>query len=536
MHKFRHRFIASGLTGLLLAATQSSFAQDKPATGSAPSASADHASRPAIVENTLTAYHPATDLPAPAQFVTHHQIVIRGKTLQYTAIAGDTFLTNPSGDVIGSFFSFSYIKDSPASEQRPVMFVFNGGPGSASIWLQMGVVGPKHAVLSDLINPSVVPPFKLEDNPNCLLDVADIVFIDPIGTGYSRILGKGTPKDFFGVDEDVSSVAQFMERWLDKHNRWNSPKFVMGESYGSFRAAILPRALMGGPTYMGVMRGITLNGIVLLGTTLGQGPGMNAETQLWHEALELPGEAATAWYQGKVDKNGQSLSDYFESADHYARTTYIEALRKDAAGTLDKAERDAVAQKLAAFTGLAVTDIPKNLKLQAHTFETKLLADKNLTVGAYDSRYTLPTLHSGNEPVADDPAMGQYVPGFVAAFHQMLIQDLKIDLDRPYGAIVWQGILAGWNWNRAGVPPGQSAAVDLGVAMRRDSALKVLVGAGYYDLVTSAATARHDLEEAGISNDRMTFKVYESGHMLYVGKTAGPFSDDVRALIRSASK
>ncbi len=267
MKTLRKKLLTLGLSTLALTVVQSSIAQDEAPHGSRTGRSAPAERTRGVDRHTdseaLTAYHPASDLPSPVEFVTHHQMIIRGASIAYTATAGDTFVTNVSGDVVGDFFSFSYIRDDIASAPRPVLFVFNGGPGSASLWLQMGIVGPKRVVLSDWVNPSVVPPFKIEDNPDCLLDVADIVFIDPVGTGYSRIIGKGTPRDFFGVDEDVSSVAQFVERWLDRHNRWNSPKYIMGESYGSFRAAILPRALMGGPTYMGVMRGITLNGIVI---------------------------------------------------------------------------------------------------------------------------------------------------------------------------------------------------------------------------------------------------------------------------------
>jgi carboxypeptidase C (cathepsin A) len=485
----------------------------------------------------LNAYHADDSLPPPAEFVTHHKILIRGASISYTAIAGDTYITNFSGDVIGSFFSFSYIQDNPASAQRPVLFVSNGGPGSSSIWLHMGAVGPKRVVLNPTINPSVLPPFQAEANPDCLLDVADIVFIDPVGTGYSRILGKGVPQEFFGVDQDVNSVAQFIERWLDKHDRWNSPKFFMGESYGSFRAAILPAALMGGPNYVGLMRGITLNGIVLLGTALDGGrPEVSDSLRLWRSALELPSEAAAAWYQGKASRNDVSPSISFENSDKFARTVYLAALQKAVAGTLTDAERTAVVQELAAYTGLSIEDIPKDMTISAPLFSSRLLADKGLSVGMYDSRYTLPTAHSGGDPVSDDPAMGQYVPAFIASFHQMLREDLNVQLDRPYYAIQWQGMNHGWDWKHAGAPPGQNAAVDLAVAMRRDAGLKVLVGAGYYDLNSSAAIARHDLEEAGIPADRLTFKLYESGHMLYIGKTGTEFSDDVRALIRSASK
>jgi carboxypeptidase C (cathepsin A) len=296
---------------------------------------------------------PAAVVQAPPKpFVTHHLTTIRGAKISYTATAGETWLTNLAGEPIGSLFSFAYVKDGPADPNRPVLFVFNGGPGSSSLWLHMGVVGPRKVVLDHQVNPSNVPPFGVADNPDSLLDVADLVFIDPIGTGFSRVIGKGTSADFYGVDEDANSVAQFVELWLGKNGRWTSPKFVMGESYGSVRAAVMPRALMGGPTYLGVMRGITLNGIILLGTTLSPHAGTPSEGPEWTAATTLPTLAATAWYHGKVDHAGRTLPAFEAEVTRFAQTDYVAALQKATANTLTDAEREAVVARLVAYTGL----------------------------------------------------------------------------------------------------------------------------------------------------------------------------------------
>jgi carboxypeptidase C (cathepsin A) len=475
-------------------------------------------------------------LPAPRQFVTHHKMTIGGAPLSYTATAGETYLSNRAGEPIGSLFSFAYVKDGPADPHRPVLFVFNGGPGSSSLWLHLGVVGPKSVRLDhDAIDPSAVPPFPLTENPDSLLDVADIVFIDPIGTGYSRIIGAGKPEDFFGVDEDADSIAQFIDLWLSRNGRWNAPKFVMGESYGSSRAALLPRALMGGPTYLGVMRGITLNGIILLGTTFeGHDGEPSAEAQEAAAAFALPCYAAAAWYHGRIDRAGRTLADYYEEVRRFAATDYRAALRQLAAGTLSEEAKTAMIARVAGYIGVSPSAIPQTLKIGNDAFGHALLADQGVNLGLYDSRYTLPTAHEGHEPVADDPAMGQYVPGFVAAFHDLLDKDLGVHMDRPYGAIVWRGLLDKWNWSRAQVQPGQSFAADLATGMRRNGKLRVLVAGGYYDMVTSAALARDGLEQAGVPADRVTIRNYESGHMLYLGGTAKAFADDVRTLIRSA--
>lgn len=466
--------------------------------------------------------------------ITRHQVVIRGRTIAYTATAGETLLRNGRGQATAALFSFAYVKDE-APADRPVMFVFNGGPGSSSVWLHMGVVGPRRVQLDAEVNPSNVPPFGLVDNPDSLLDVADLVFIDPIGVGFSRIVGVGKPEDFYGVDEDAESIAQFIELWLTANGRWNAPKYLMGESYGSARAATLPLALMGGPTtYSGVMRGITVNGVILLGASLnGQGAGPSAARSA---ALNLPAMAATAWSHGRVAREGRSLAAFDAEVSTFALGDYLEAVGKAAAGVLSRNERAAVIARLSAYTGLPPSAFPDSLILSTRAFSQQLLADEGLALGLYDGRYTLPLAGDGGEPVADDPAMGRYVPGFIAAFHQMLAQDLKVSLDRPYGAIVWRDLLFGWNWKRTGVPEGQSFAADLATAMRRNRDLQVLVASGYFDLVTTPAAAKDALLQASVPAERVTIRDYESGHMLYLGDTAAAFSDDVRALIAARAR
>ena len=476
-------------------------------------------------------------LPAPQRFVTRHKVTISGRAIAYTAVAGETYLYNRAAEPIGSIFSFSYIKDGPVDPKRPVLFVFNGGPGSSSLWLHMGVVGPKRVVLDREVNPSNTPPFGVADNPYSLLDVADLVFIDPVGTGWSKVVGKGVNADFWGVDEDADTIAQFIELWLSEHGRWNAPKFVMGESYGSVRAAVLPRALMGGPMYVGLMRGITLNGVILLGTTLGaRTGGGEAGGDDLRQALTLPAMADTAWYHDRIDRRGRSLETFHAEVLAFARGDYLEALKKARAGSLSSNDRAATTGRLAAYTGLPGSTFDKTLGIRDADFARLLLADKGLQVGTYDSRYTLPMASSGNDPVADDPAMGRYVPGFVSAFHQMVEGDLKVSMDRPYGTIVWKDLLPAWNWNRTAVPEGQSFAVDLAVAMRRNEKLRVLVASGYYDFSTHSAPAEYAVEQAKLPADRLMLRRYASGHMLYLGDTAEAFANDVRTLIRDATK
>jgi carboxypeptidase C (cathepsin A) len=477
------------------------------------------------------------DLPAPLQFVTQHQTTIRGKPLSYTAMAGETYITNLAGEPTARFFSFSYLKDGPPDPSRPVLFVFNGGPGAASVWLHLGVVGPKRVVLDREVNPSNTPPFGVKENPYSPLDVADLVFIDPVGTGFSHAVGNAKDSDFFGVDEDADSVARFIELWLTKNGRWNSPKFLMGESYGSVRAAVLPRALMGGVTYAGVMRGVTINGIILLGVALNAGvrpappanppAGPNPEV-----GLTLPSLAVTAWYHNKIDRAGRTAEQVYGEAKTFGTTEYANAIAHLNAGALSGEEKIRIATKLATLTGISGdTWLGNNLQMSAQSFLKQILADKGLEAGLYDSRYTMSSANNGGDPVADDPAMGRYVPGFVGAFHDMLHRDLKVEMPIPYGSIVWEGLNFIWNYSRVGVPAGQSYAVDLATAMRRNEKLRVLVASGYFDLVSPPAAAENEILRGRLPADRVTFRNYESGHMLYLGDTAESFANDVRVFL-----
>lgn len=478
---------------------------------------------------------PLTTEPAPYRSVTQHRFRTNGEEVTYTAIAGDTWLRDMDGNVTASVFSFTYLRTDTEDPDRPVVFVFNGGPGSASIWIHMGAIGPRRVVLDADVNPSNVPPFGLENNPNSILDVADLVFIDPVGTGFSVPLNGTDPKVFWGVDEDAESIAQFIELWLSEYGRWNSPKYVLGESYGSIRAAVLPRALMGGPIYTGLMRGITLDGIILLGTTLDARQAAGADvppaSAAAKQARSLPGIVATSAFHGLTEVAAEGAVRAYKQAEIYARDVYEPALRQQLSGTLAPEAHAKILNELSIMTGVAEADIGDDLYIDERSYAKVALRDRGLEIGMYDSRYTLPLANSGGDPVADDPAMTRYVPGFIASFQQMIRNDLDVRMARPYASIRWKDLLFGWNWTRGAVAEGQSYATDLAWAMRRNPDLKVLVASGYYDLVTTPADARASIAAAGLPSDRVTFADYESGHMLYLGGTSEAFSDDLRAFL-----
>lgn len=487
---------------------------------------------PAVIARVSEKPVALSDLPAPRQFVTHHKVTIRGKTVPYTATAGETYISSIAGEPIARIFSFSYIKDDRGEASRPVMFVFNGGPGSASMWLHMGVLGPKRVVLDQEVNPSNTPPFGVSDNAASVLDVTDLVFIDPVGTGYSHAVGNAVDKDFAGVDADADSVARFIELWITQHGRWNSPKYVIGESYGTTRASVLPRALMGGPLYNGVMRGITVNGVILVAGGFGDRDSPNAPDSA---TLTLPSLAVTAWYHNKIDRKQRSAAQVYAEAKAFAASEYAVALGKLGNGGLSDAEKNGLARKLQDYSGLpADAWLRANLRVPMQEFRKQILASQGLEVGAYDSRYTLPLAGAGFDPVADDPAMSRYVPGFVAAFNMMLRDHLKVEMPVAYSPITFT-MGFGWDDSRAGLPPGQSVAVDLANAMRRTPALRVMVANGYYDMGAMPAAAQSQMERGGLPLDRVTFKNYESGHMLYLGGTADLFAEDVRTFVMAGN-
>jgi carboxypeptidase C (cathepsin A) len=484
---------------------------------------------PLIVTNVSAKPIAYADLPAARRFVTQHRTVIEGKTINYEATAGETYIANLAGEPIASIFAFSYVARGN-DPSRPVMFIFNGGPGSSSLWLHMGAVGPRRLVLDREVNPTSVPPFGLRDNPFSVLNVADLVFIDPVGTGFSHAIGNAHDSDFYSVDADADSIARFIERWLTEHGRWNSPKYLMGESYGSVRAAILPRALMGGPFYGGTMRGITVDGVIMMGLVLDGPP------EISREQLTLPTMADTAWYHGSVDRGGQTLLQWHQAARDFAMGDYAIALAALDAAKLTSVDKEQLAIRLQGFTGIPAAQwLTDGLRMSSGRFLKSLLGARGLEAGVYDSRYTLPLAGSLGDPVSDDPAMGRYVPGFVSAFHQLLHDDLKVDMPIPYSAITWVTLNFNWSNARIGNPPPPGYGAELAAAMRRNPRLRVMVASGLYDLATTATAGETQIEHARLPVDRVTQHTYASGHMLYLGDTAAQFASDVRRFIKAGS-
>jgi carboxypeptidase C (cathepsin A) len=461
---------------------------------------------------------------AALSFVTHHHGTFGGVDVSYTATAEDTTLPNAHGDPAGALFSFSYVRQGikdPTS--RPVVFIFNGGPGSSSLWIHLGALGPYRVALDDAVHPPTGGPFHIAPNPSSPLDVADLVFIDPIGTGFSHLLAGGKPEDFYGVEQDGRATLNFIEQWLTRNHRWASPKYVVGESYGTLRAAVLSKLMGGGPSGSGTLPGLSLNGIAIVGVALAFLPSDLATQNL------LPSLAATAWYQGKVDKKGRTFEAFIREVREFDGGEYGLALY--AGHGLPDNQRKAIASRIAAMTGLSEGFVLEhNLRISGHDFANELLRDRQQQVGMYDGRFTLPAEGDAGDPVADDPAMGQYSAAFVGAFHQYVQSELQVSVDQPYQVIAFADVNSKWSYGPQGMLAGH--AEDLEAGMRRNPAMKLYVMSGYYDLVTPFAQAEYTIGHTAIPADRVQYKTYESGHMVYLGESnMRAFAADVREMV-----
>ena len=474
---------------------------------------------------------------APRRFVARKTGVFAGRKLAYSVVAEDQVLHDTAGEPIGSIFSFSYLKE-PASgdEARPVLFIFNGGPGSSSLWLHMGVLGPRKVDFRD-VTPAQVPPFRLADNPDSALAVADLVFIDPIGTGFSRFWGKGQAKDFYGREEDAAASVQFINAWLRKHHRWNSPKFLLGESYGTTRANLVARRLMGG-FLDGTLKGVSLNGVILVGGDGGLAKPAGNDSFL----VTFTTMAATAWYHDRVDKAGRSFDQFIAEADRFARDELVPALDKGDA--LDPAAMAAVARRHASFSGLSEAYVlSKKLRVMPSDYNSALLADRGEVLGQYDSRYVLPARGSLGDPVADDPAMGQYSAPFIGAFNHYVRDELGVDIDDDYVVIDWVNVNLPWNhggkatsgatpFNQGDGDPG----ADLAAMMRRNPDLRLMSIQGWFDMFGAVGTAQYGIAQRQLPADRVTAKAYLSGHMAYVGEAGLQMAADLKDFIVRASQ
>ena len=467
-----------------------------------------------------------TAIPEARSYETHGQVMANGQRVRYTATAGETFLRDADGNPTASIFSTAYIADGHGDPRtRPVAFVFNGGPGSASLWLHMGVFGPQRVVLPDVQDDGAAP-YEMVENTYSILDVADLVFVDPVGTGWSRPLGEHEGSEFWGVDEDAESLAAFMRMWLSEHQRWNSPKFLLGESYGTMRIGALLNELEGGFT------DVSINGIALISTVLDfRFDDTSNGNDVGFVGL-VPGFAATAWYHGRVDRSAwdDDFDAFLDAAREFAIEEYMPALMH---GVSLPAERKArVVRELSQFTGLSESFLDRaNLRVSLQRFQRELLRDQGLSVGRLDSRYTGREVDGIGEDPEQDPSFYGIDGSYTASMLDYFTRTLGVDITEYYSSI---GAVRSWNWD-VGQSGGNSyinVAPWIARAMRQNSDLQVLVAQGHFDLATPFFAAELMFNQPGFDQDRVHFKYYEAGHMMYIHQPSlVEFTADVRELI-----
>ncbi|MGB2666910.1 MAG: hypothetical protein WAK48_23100 [Candidatus Acidiferrum sp.] len=459
---------------------------------------------------------PAEGTPPPKEesSVTDHSIKVAGQTIPYRATFGSILLKNEKDEPEALFYYTAYTRsDVKDFSQRPLSFLYNGGPGSSSLWLHMGSFGPKRVITA---NAGITPPapYKIEDNPNCLLDKSDLVFIDPVGTGFSRAVGKAQDKDFWGVDQDAKSLAQFVQSYVSRNGRWNSPKFLIGESYGTFRNAALANLLQS-------QNGIYLNGLVMVSSvwdlsTISFYPGQDLAYILY-----LPSYAATAWYHKVLKDRPDNLEAFLNEACSFAKGEYADALLKGE--TLSDADKAAIAKKLAHFTGLNEEYLIKSsLRVRLDRFMQELQLSRGLTTGRLDARFSGPTYDLIDSSASYDPQSAAITGAFVAAFNMYLRDDLKFTQDRPYH--VFAGFKNNhWDWKHEGgygyFPGAPSVMLDLASAIITNPKLQVQMEDGYYDLATPFFEAQYATDHLGLPADlqkNIQHKFYEAGHMMYL--------------------
>lgn len=470
--------------------------------------------------------------------VTQGEIATPGGTIKYTAEAGvlvvhmndpldvDQFapsedqLPPPQLPPVASMSYFAYFQGSVEDPTRPITFVFNGGPGSASVWLHMGAFGPKR-VIAEENSPSFAAPYPIVDNAYCLLNVSDVVFIDAPGTGFGHLRGEDKEKVFWSIDGDARAFAKFIVEFIARHCRWNSPKYLFGESYGTVRASVLAHVLQQDWS-------IALNGIILLSQILCLynspdqpqfNPGINQPY-----VLALPTYAATAWYHHKLPSRPVSLQSLLTEVEEFAMGDYARALAEGA--SLSPARKAEVADKLYKYTGLPAEYFERaNLRVNCGEFE-KTLLDANITTSRLDSRFTGPTLDPMSKEAEYDPQLCAISSAYVCAFNEYMHTTLKFGSGKTYKAAtdIWK------RWSYEHKPPGNSVnswlrfmnvEPDLAIAMQSNPSLKVQVHCGYYDLATPYFAAKYELDQLPIQQDlhkNIAMHLYNSGHLVYANE------------------
>jgi carboxypeptidase C (cathepsin A) len=533
--------ILSSVAFAALLASSAALADDKPADKAADKGSDKTATRAHYFE--------------PVEKVSEGSVVTNHQQVNYKAVAGtlvvhakgweDAPVKAEGGDdktedkpkAEASMFYVAYFKKDARAESRPITFIYNGGPGSATVWLHMGAFGPRRIVTNgDQHLPAA--PYKVAPNDESLLDASDLVFIDAPGAGFSRIAGPDKEKAFWGIDADGYAFAEFITEFLNKYGRWQSPKFLFGESYGTTRSAVLANMLQ--------ERAIDLNGVMLLSQILAFD--LSPDTPYFNPGLDqayvtsLPTYAATAWYHKKLPDQSKDLKSFLDEVEKFATTDYALALEKGA--DLSDADRNAIADRLHKYTGLPVDYIKKaDLRISGGEFTKNLQDDNDLTTGRIDTRFSGPSIDPLAKEAVYDPFVSAIGSAYIAGFNDYARKDLKWSEDKRFALFADVGKF----WSFQHVPPGADQApwqspnvmVDLATAMKTNPKLKVQLNVGYFDLATPFYEGVYEMKHLPIPaklQSNIEYKFYESGHMVYANETSlKQLHDNAAEFIKNAS-
>jgi carboxypeptidase C (cathepsin A) len=466
---------------------------------------------------------------------TDHSVRIDGRTIDYTATVGWLIQENDEGEPIARFGYTAYtLRGVENPGERPVTFAFNGGPGSSSIWLHMGVLGPQRVVVTDE-GQTPPPPARRVDNAFSIIDATDLVMIDPVGTGFSVPLGDAEGADFWGVDQDIRSVASFIKEYVTENGRWASPKYILGESYGGIRSAGLVWHLQN-------QHNMAFNGVVLVSPFLDMGSGIDGAGIDLPHVLYLPTLAATAWYHDLLEDRPASLEAFVAEVERFAYEEYAPALLKGF--TIPEAEKRRVAERLAAYTGTEPDYwLRADLRVSHQQFLQELQRDDRVITGRIDSRFAGPAVNPLGEAMDYDPFFPAVGPAFTAAWRDYLHHDLDFRPDATYRVM---GGVSDWDWEHqppasgGWAVPWASLKADLAMALATNEGLHVLVQQGYYDLATPHLATKHDLQHLDIppgARDRIRLEMYEAGHMMYLHEPSlEKFREDLVGFIRDTDR
>ncbi|MEJ2086424.1 MAG: peptidase S10 [Acidobacteriota bacterium] len=451
--------------------------------------------------------------PEPRLYKTHHTVETPKGTIAYSAVVGETFVRDDKDEPEASIVTISYFQEGVEASNRPLTFLFNGGPGSTAVWLHLGAFGPRRIDFSDNPLQPGPPPYRLQPNPYTLLPYTDLVFVDPIGTGFSRALRDHEDSDFWGVDEDGAVLARFIRNFLTEQARWESPKYLAGESYGTIRAAILVRDLQ-----LDLLDAVALNGVILISAALDTRIFMSGQPgNELNYVTNLPTYAATAYYHDKLVSQTDDLEVFLEQARTFASSEYLEALF--AGDSLSADETDRIAAELARYSGLDTDYIRRaNLRVSTQRYLKELLRDRSQVIGIHDTRFTGVDPDDAGETVAFDPFLTSTAGPFVAAINAYLQSDLGVEAWKPY-EVFNLAIPTSWkegaNQQHAFAGPLHTTQYQTKAAAV-NSGFRVFSAAGYHDLTTTFFGVEYIFDHSGIEKERITLRNYYGGHMMYL--------------------